>query len=155
MGALAAVALLVGTASALANGTASHTVTVIVQPINEVSLEGGDLTLTIDTAEAGNEPEAAIEGQARLLWTTNQYDRKITVATDRNTSNFELMLEAVDVSGGTSTGAVRLASTPQDLIVGISTTVGSADLLYTATAGAADGIGREVHTVSFTITAAN
>lgn len=145
--------LLAGTVRA--NGAASHTVTVIVEPINEVSLEGGDLTLRIDTAEAGREPDAALDGGARLLWTTNEQNRKITVATDRESSNFQLTLQAVGVSGGVSAGVVALESTPRDLIVGISTTVGSADLLYTASATSADGHGTEVHTVSFTITAAN
>ena len=151
--ALLVAALLV--APARANGTASHVVTVVVQPINEISLEGGDLTLTIDTAQAGREPDGAIDGSARLLWTTNESNRKITVASDRASFEFDLLLEAVNVRGGVSAGPVRIAATPRDLVTGIGNSVGSADLLYTARANSADGTGREVHTISFTITAAN
>lgn len=146
--------MLLGINVALADATAGHTVTVIVEPINEVALEGGDLELVIDSATAGERPDEA-NGTARLLWTTNDRDKKITVATDRNSSAFSLRMEALNVSGGESAGIVSLSTTPRDLVVGISTTVGSADLSYVASATAEAATGSEVHTVSFTITSAH
>lgn len=153
--ALAILALFFGTTPVRANGTASHTVRVVVEPINEVSLEGGDLTLTIDSAVAGAQPDEAVDSNVRLLWTTNERNRKIIVETDRTSTAFRLTIEAKGVTGGTSAGPVVLGSTPRDLVVGISNTVGSADLHYAASATTEAGAGREVHTVSFTITAAN
>ncbi|MBD3334864.1 MAG: hypothetical protein GF355_05060 [Candidatus Eisenbacteria bacterium] len=138
----------------LAGPTDSHTVTVTVTAISEVGITGGNITLTIDSATPGSDPDDATDATTcDLDWTTNESSQKITVATDLASPNFTLSVEAINVTGGTSAGAVTLSTTAQDFVTGISTTTGSCDLSYTASANASDGTGTDVHTVTYTITA--
>ena len=142
-------------AVAFAGPTDSHIVTVTVTAINEVAISGGNITLTINSATAGSDPDDATDSTTcDLLWTTNEASKKITAETDLAAPNFTLRTEATSVSGGTSAGQVTLSTTAQDFVTGVATTVGSCDLSYTASATAAQGTGSDVHTVTYTITAA-
>ncbi|MBD3336070.1 MAG: hypothetical protein GF355_11200 [Candidatus Eisenbacteria bacterium] len=147
-------AAILASSAAPAGTTDSHTVTVNVSAINEVGITGGNITLTIDSATPGSEPNDASDATTcDLDWTTNEASKKITVATDLASPNFTLKVEAANVTGGTSAGQVTLSTTAQDFVTGISTTTGTCDLSYTASATAADGTGSDTHTVTYTITA--
>jgi hypothetical protein len=137
----------------MASNTDNHTVTVQVNAINEVAISGGNITLTINTATAGSEPDDATDNTTcDLLWTTNQASKKITVATDQGSPTFTLKVVAQNVSGGTAASEVTLSTTATDFVTGVATTTGNCDLSYTASATASDGTGSEVHTVTYTLT---
>ncbi|MBU1948725.1 MAG: hypothetical protein KJ927_08445 [Candidatus Eisenbacteria bacterium] len=137
-----------------AGTTANHTVTVTVAAINEVAIVGGNVTLTIDSATAGSQPDDATDATTSdLNWTTNEASKKITVATDLADPDFTLKVVAANVAGGTAAAQVTLSTIAADFVTGISTTVGTCDLSYTASATAAQGTGSDVHTVTYTITA--
>jgi hypothetical protein len=143
-----------GTLVAYADNIANHTVTVQVDVINELEITGGNITLTVSTATAGQDPDDATNNACGLQWTTNEATKKITVATDQNAPNFTLKVVASGVSGGTAAAEVTLDDTSdQDFVTGISTTLGSCTVNYTAQATAAQGNGSVVHTVTYTLTA--
>jgi hypothetical protein len=145
--------LLVCCAPALfGSGSDSHTVTVTVESINELAVSGGNITLTIDAATAGSEPDPVVDATTGLTWTTNELGKKITAATSVGSPSFTLRVEAIGVSGGTSTGVVTLSTTPQDLVNGVSSTTGSCTSRYSASATAASGIGSDIHTITLTLT---
>jgi hypothetical protein len=141
-------------ASAGAAGpSASHTVTVQVNAISELTLAGGDVTLTTGPPVAGREPDAVANTDCALAWTSNQADMRITVATGLAAPTFVLKVVAQNVTGGTAAPEVTLSSTPADLVTGVSRTPGGCTLRYTAWATTAQGIGSDVHTVTYTLTA--
>ena len=146
-------ASLVLTGTAFAADTASHTVTVTVSAINEVSISGGNVSLAINSGSSSGPATASDATTADLLWSTNESNKKITVATSLATVDYPLTVEALNVTGGTSGGQVTLSTTAQDLVTGISLTSGTADLSYEASAAASAGVGSNAHTVTYTITA--
>ena len=132
-----------------------HTVTVDVQAINEAAISGGDLTLTINTATAGQEPDDTVDNTTcDLAWTTNEDTKKITVETDQAAPTYTLKVVAQNVTGGTAAAEVTLSTTgANSFVTAISKTTGGCDLQYTASATAAQGTGSDVHTVTYTLTA--
>jgi hypothetical protein len=136
------------TSSAWAGDTAGHTVTVTVVPVNEVAITGGNVSLNIGSTYA-----AADATTADLTWSTNESDKKITVASSLATIVYPLVVVATGVTGGTAASAVTLSTAAQDLVTGISLTDGTANLSYSATTTAGDGVGVEAHTVTYTILA--
>ena len=134
----------------------SHTVTVQVNAVNELAISGGNLTLTISSATAGSDLDDATDNTTcDLAWTTNQATRKITVVTDLGSPTFTLKVVAQNVAGGGSAASeVTLSTTAADFVTGVSQATGSCDLAYTASATAAQGTGSDVHTVTYTVTAA-
>ncbi|MBM3324892.1 MAG: hypothetical protein FJY66_04415 [Calditrichaeota bacterium] len=153
---IGSVLLVVGTAGFLLAGNSdNHTVTVQVNAINEIAITGGNKTLTISTATAGSDPDDATNSECTLAWTTNETGKKITVATNLASQNFTLKVEATGVSGGTSAGQKTITDTAADLVTAVAETTGGCTLSYTAQATAAQGTGSDVHTVTYTITAAS
>ena len=138
---------------ALGANVDSHTVTVTVSAINELAITGGNITLTINTATAGQEPTDAVDNTTcDLDWTTNQANKKVTVATDLGAPTFTLKVVAQNVTGGTAAAEVTLSTTAADFVTGIATTTGGCDLQYTASATVSQGTGSDVHTVTYTLT---
>ena len=138
---------------ALATDTDNHQVTVQVTAINEVGITGGNITLTINTATAGSQPTDAVDNTTcDLAWSTNQSSKKITVQTSLGSPTFALKVAAQNVSGGTAGSEVTVSTSAQDFVSSISTTVGSCDLQYTASATLSDGTGSDVHTITYTMT---
>ena len=138
----------------LGQGSANHTVTVQVAAINEIAITGGNITLTINTATAGSEPDEVTDNSScDLLWTTTEASKKITVATDQASPTFELRVKPKFVTGGTGvSGEVTLTTSAQDFVTDVATTTGNCDLQYKAIATANDGTGSELHTVTYTLT---
>jgi hypothetical protein len=133
----------------LADDSASHTVTVNVSAIDDVTLTGGNVTLSITALNT-----ATTDDSSSLAWVTNQTTRRITVASNIN-SVYGLTVSPADFTGaGTAAGsAVTVGTTAQNLVTAISTGSGSCTLQYSATAEPTDGTASEVHTVTYTITA--
>jgi len=145
--------LCIGISPALGANSDSHTVTVTVNTINELTITGGNVTLTINAAVAGAEPTDATDASTSLDWTTNDTNtKKITVGTDIDPT-YTLTVEATGVSGGTGQAAatLTLAAGAQDLVRDVSLTTGDCTLSYTASATAALGTGTDTHTVTYTL----
>ncbi len=141
------------TGLAMAANTADHTVTVTVEAINEAAITGGDLILTINSATAGSEPDDAVDNTTcDLAWTTNEATKKITVETDLVAPTFALKALAQNVTGGTAAIEVTLSTTATNFVTGVDKTTGGCDLQYTASATAAQGIGSDIHKVTYTLT---
>ena len=138
---------------ALAADTDNHQVTVQVVAINEVGITGGNITLTINSATAGSQPTDDVDNTTcDLAWSTNQSSKKITVQTSLGSPNFNLKVIAQSVTGGTAGSEVTVGTSAQDFVSSISTTVGSCDLQYTASATLSDGTGSDIHTITYTMT---
>ena len=112
---LASVVLIFGCSGlATASNTANHTVTVHVDAINEVAITGGDITLTINSANAGSQPNDATNATCHLEWTTNEANKKITVQSDQAAPTFTLKVLATGVSGGTAAPQVTVSNVAED-----------------------------------------
>lgn len=119
-------------ASAMAATTASHTVTVQVDSINELALTGGNITLTISAAVAGSEPTAATSTTCQLNWTTNVGTKKVTVYESIVAQKFSLTVQATSITNGTSAGVVSLigqgVGSASDFVTGIAADTGTCTL---------------------------
>ncbi|MFZ5432869.1 MAG: hypothetical protein ACOZB3_03755 [Calditrichota bacterium] len=138
---------------AIAADNDNHQVTVTVVAINELAVTGGDITLTINAATAGSEPDAVNNTTCGLQWTTTETSKKITVVSDLSAPDYTLQVQATSVTGGTSAGQLTVSDSAQDLVTGVAETTGSCTLSYTASCTASEGTGSSVHTITYTITA--
>ena len=137
--------------------TDNHTVTVTVTAINELAITGGNVTLTINTATAGSEPTDAVDNTtADLDWTTNEASKKITIVSNlaSGSQDFTLLAVAQNVTGGTAASEVTVDDSADDFVTGVATTTGGCDIQYTGQATVSSGTGSDVHTITFTLTAA-
>jgi len=125
---------------------------VTVNTINELSIVGGNITLTVATATAGSEPDADTDATTGLLWTSNVSAKKITIQTDLSSPTFTLNAVALGASGGTAASQVTVSTSAQDFITDVATTTGACTNQYTGSATAAEGTGSDIHSVTFTIT---
>ena len=140
-----------------ASATDNHTCTVTASAINEASVVGGNVTVTINAATAGSNPTAVTDSTTSdLNWTTNEASKKIAIKSSIavGSQTFTLKATATNISGGTAESQVSLTDSDQDFITAISTTVGTCDLSYEGTATAAEGTGSDAHTITYTLTAA-
>jgi len=144
--------LVVSAGTALADDSASHTVTLTVAAVDDVTITGGNVTLLINSGTGGVLDDAT-DSSTSLDWGTNQTNRRITVQSSLN-SAYTLTVAASAISGqGTAPGTVTLSTTAEDFVTGINAGFGECTLLYTGSADFTDGTGTEVHTVTYTITA--
>ncbi|MFH1452376.1 MAG: hypothetical protein ABIH00_00115 [Armatimonadota bacterium] len=118
-------------AAAFAGSTDTQTVYFEIDAINEVAF-GADITLTIDTATAGSEPDS--DGNISLTYaiTTNETaGKKLTGALNANMpSNTLIRATLVAPSTGATAGEVTLNSTAQSLVTSIET-VAQSGISYT------------------------
>ncbi len=140
-----------GLSVAFAATSDNHTVTVTVNAINEIAITGGSVTLTINSATAGVDPNNDVDATTGLLWTSNQTGKKATIQSDLAGPNFTLKAVATGVTGGTAASEVTVSTTAQDFITGIATTTGSGTIQYTGMATSAEGTGSDIHTITITI----
>jgi hypothetical protein len=129
-------------------------------PGADVALVGGNVTLTIQTAIAGQQPAPAENEACALSWTTLPTDptTKITIWTSLAAAHFVLRAQPNDVVHGMDADEVTLSTTPHDFVTDIPPDVNSASpgqctISYTASATAAEGSGTDNHNITFTITA--
>jgi len=159
VGILVGVALIVVlTGVAMAADNDSHDVTITIAELNHIAVTGGNVSLTINTVDAGMNPVDDTDNSTGLLWITNTGTAKrITAQLDADyASGITLTVAASDGSTvGTSAGTITLSSaSAQNVITGSQSEIGSSTLTYTASATASavpNGAG-ETHTVTYTIT---
>jgi len=128
-----------------------------------VKITGGDVTLTISTATAGQEPDPVTDVATGLRYYAAAPKHTITVKTSLSSQNFTLTVEAINIvtggdggaSGGTAQGVVTLSTTPQVFIIdikkGTSEVPHTCTLKYTASVTVSQGTGSDVHTITYTI----
>jgi len=139
-------------AVSLAGNTATHTVTVKVEPINEIAITGGDVTLLVKPdASDPDSLQATDDTSCDLVWTSNQTDKKITVASDLHSPGFPLKAAARNLTGGASAPETTLSTTPNDFVTGISRTTGMCDVRYMVDVPEADVQGCDTHTITYTL----
>jgi len=126
-------------------------------PAAVLTVEGGDVSLLVSSATAGQELVPVVDQSSSGL----KYRRlsadptvKVTAATDLASPLFTLKVEAVEVGDGNPTTEITLGTTAQDLITNITTvTFVTSCLRYTSVALLSDGVGTDAHTVTYTIVA--
>ena len=149
---LSAVLAVAAAASASAQ-TATQDITVNIQAISRIAIAGGAHTITINTATAGQAPDAVTWSTTWAI-TTNETSQKVTagVGSDLPTG-VTLTVELGQPTGATSAGAVTLTGTAQEVVTGISKLNSpTLPLTYTASATAAAGVQSVLRTVTYTIT---
>ncbi len=136
-------------------GTASHTLTVNVQPITVLQLSSGivNLNITGSNATAGQDQMTVTDQTSSLLWGTNSSLKKISVNTSLSAPLFALKILAVNPTAGTAATQVTLSTTATDFLLSIGRSSGSCALLYTGVALASQGTGTDAHTITFTVQA--
>lgn len=147
-----------GAAAAFAGNTAEQVITYEVQAINELSVSSGTVSLTVNSATAGQAPNVATNTATSYAITTNESGRKITGALNSDMpAGVTLSATLAAPNGASSTGKQALSSEPIDLVTGISTLNESGkgisyELAATSAAGVVPSASK---TVTLTITAGN
>lgn len=143
------------TGPANAANTASQTVTIQVSGVNEMSVSGNPGALTVSTATAGSQPDAATDSSTSYNITTNGTGKKITGALNSAMpAGTTLSLALTAPAGGASSGAVNLTTSTQNLVTGISQVASSGHgITYSFGATVAAGeIASTTRTVTLTLT---
>ncbi|MCD6217279.1 hypothetical protein J7L05_05395 [bacterium] len=139
----------------MAANTDNHDVTVTVSAINELAVSG-NITITIDSATAGQPPNTETDATSTLSYTTNSStNKKITGQYTVTNGEVGLTLEAtVTSTSGTSAGKVTLiAASATDVITAlIQCNDADETLTYDATATSSAVLGDHVYTVTYTLT---
>ncbi len=160
--ALFIVALFLGfTVAGMAQTNDNHTVSVAVSAVDEIDISDAAVTLTINSATAGSDLDAATDNTSTLSWTTNNASRKITVALSAAYSTgITLEVQAGAPSGGgtamgTPAGSyTEVTTSDADLITGIDKAYATSSITYRASASVTAGvITSESRTVTYTLTA--
>ena len=134
----------------------TQTVSYEVQAINEIGVSGNPAALTINTATAGEAPDAVSDATTTYALTTNETGQKITGNIDTAMpSGLTLTVNLAAPTGATSSGATSLSGVAADLVTGITTLNESGlGITYNLSATSAAGVvGAASKTVTFTITA--
>lgn len=122
-----------------------------------ISVLGGDVSLVVSSATAGQDPDPAIDSTTsdlRYRISPSDPTMKITVETNLGSPSFTLKAEAINAAGGTPAGEMVLSTTAQDFLTDVTLTSNrTCDLKYTSVALASDGTGSDAHTVTYTIVA--
>ncbi|MBI3585640.1 MAG: hypothetical protein HY088_00735 [Ignavibacteriales bacterium] len=136
-------------------GSASHTITVVVNTITMVSVSSGTVSMTITGTGviAGQNQMTVANSATSLLWGVNSSLKKITAQTNLVAPLFAMKLLAVSPTQGTAAPEITLSTTATDLLTNIGRSKGSCTLQYTGVALASQGTGTDSHTITFTVAA--
>ena len=129
---------------------ASQAVTFDFQEINEIDITGS-LSLTINSAVAGEQPDNATDSSSFYAITTNSTNKRITASIDTvMPAHVTLQINvAAPSESGVSKGYVILATSAADVVTGISHVAESNSLITyklsaTAQAGVISGATRTI-----------
>lgn len=143
--------LLVGTSGwALAANTATQTVTLQVDPVNDISVSGDPAALiaTATTPATDSSTTYDITTNGAALRITGQLDSALPADT-----TLTVELAAPAVAGATSSGPVSLTTTAADLVTNINATAETGlGITYNFSALPTAVVGSTTRTVTFTIT---
>jgi hypothetical protein len=109
--------------ASLASAANNDTITVNyeVQAINELNIDGASVTLTVNAATAGAQPNQVTTSTTYDITTNCAADaKKLTAAINSDMPpGVTLKLNLTAPTGGTSPGDVTISSTPEDVITAI------------------------------------
>jgi hypothetical protein len=140
--------------SSSAQTTANQSVTIAVNPINQIAFTGSP-SLTITTAAAGSNPTSVSDASATWAVTTNQTGAKITASiASALPAGVTLSVSLAAPAGASSAGTQPLGVTAVDLVTGITKLAqGGLGVTYTLGATAAAGVVASTsRVVTYTIT---
>jgi len=125
---------------------------------SQINIQGGSPTLTISTALPGGQPLPVQDVSTRLRVRRQLYTQKVTVATNCVNQKFTLRVLIFNNSIGTPAPEVTLVHNAPAVDIWRNISAGfwtwtNADLRYTASATFAQGVGSDVHTVTYTVLA--
>lgn len=127
--------ILMSAALAFAGNQASHNVNINIPAINNIAVAQPDLYISITSPEAGDEPDPVTEQAGKLLWTTNQTNRKITVSTPiLIETGIQVQVRPINVFGGIGLDWIVIDQSDRDVVTEISKVAGRCDLRYRVTA---------------------
>jgi len=136
---------------------AYHDVVVEVSEINAISVSSNTVSLTIDSAVAGQDPSDDTDNSKTYNVTVNGAGKKITGELDSDYASGISLSVLLSPPTGASSVQKTLSTTTQDLVTGVShTATQGLTITYTASAAATavpnEGGGGETHTVTITLT---
>jgi hypothetical protein len=139
-------------ASAASAQTATQSVTVQVEAINEISVSLNSPTLIVNAALVGVDPTPVSDNSSTWAITTNMTGTKVTAEIDQNlAAGFTLDVDMAAPAAATS-NTVSLSTVAGDAVEGITKLIASdLGLVYTLSATAAAGVLNETLLVTFTI----
>lgn len=131
-----------------------QTVTVSVNTISLLQVNGGAVSLSISSGSvvAGQNQMTIVDQTTSLSWALNSSNKRITVQTNLGAPKYTLKLLALAPSQGTAAAEITLSTTATNLITGVGRTAnGLCTLKYTGVALASQGTGSDNHTITFTL----
>lgn len=130
----------------------SHDVTVTISAINEVNVSGA-ITMTINSATAGQQPDPVQDATSTLDYTTNSAsNKKITAAYTVADATGITLETTVTSTSGNSAGQQTLGTVAVDVITFLSQCVDAGETItYDATATVDALVGDHVFTVTYTM----
>lgn len=144
--------------SRASQNSTSHTVKIVVEPVDHIEIQGGDMTFNFQY-ERGTEDQITMlrdtQSSCRLQWNIISANRKITVASDHTSPDHTLTVEAAHPSTGVAHGRMELdaAYGAQDLLTGVGKSTGHCDLRYTVQVHPAGQKSVDTHHITYTIVA--
>lgn len=118
-----------------------------------MSLSGGNINLTFSAPTAGSDLDDVVDNTScDLVWNrpSGPGTYRITVQSTLDSPRAQLTVRALNVDRGTSSGQVILRNFAINLVTNILVGDGGCDLEFTASVSLTDGIGTDVHTVTYT-----
>lgn len=138
----------------LAQTSATAIVTFTISSISAISVSGNPAAFNISSVTPGDPPTSATDTSTTYAVTTNATGQKIQGSIDTAMpTGVTLAITLAAPSTGTSTGAVDMTTTPQNLVTGISNVAQSGiGITYTLSATAAAApVASATRTVTYTI----
>ncbi len=134
------------------------TLLLVMASRGQISVRGGNPTLSVTTAVAGSDPTPVVSTSNTVRYSAQAKIAKITVKTTCTNQKFTLTVIATGVTRGVAAPAVTLLNgmAATDFITSIPTGWGgtsSPTLQYTAQPTFAQGTGTDTHTVTYTLVA--
>jgi len=149
---------------AIAQDSQNHNVTVTLGEVAKIGINGGNVTLTFNTAGTtpGDLPTPVTDATTDLRWTSNVASgltRKITAALEADYAagivlKVTVGAPATGTTTGSSAGEITLSTTDQDAFTGITNeNCKDAALSYEASLTAmVEPNGGEIHQITYTLT---
>ena len=130
----------------------NHRFTIQVNNLCEISLNEALVSMTVDQAVAGAQPEP-VKASTTYNVSANRDNLKITACLNRNMpANSQLSGQMTAPTGGTTTGSLPLSTTNATLVTGIQHVCESnIDMGYQLNVDVAVGTGSISRTVTYTI----
>ena len=140
---------------AAAEQWSNTSIAVDIAAISELRINGPQVVLSIDVAQAGAGLQPATDNRTSLSWSTNSPSaKKITASLDQDFSpgiTLKVTLAQPTGSNGVTAGTQALTAKPVDVVTGIHGEAATVALTYEAQANVTVAPTRELRVVSYTL----